>query len=217
MAAFKKNKQYYSNSTWAVKNVREEMDAGLKLLKKIDNKIVTVFGGHKVVEGDYYYEHCKKVAFELGKRGYAIMTGGGSGIMEAANAGAMKAGALSVGLKAKLLKDEWVKDDIFTYQMAFHFLFVRRFILSIKSDALIFYPGGFGTLNELFEFATLMKTGISDQVPIICVNKKFWKGMFKWLKDKPLKEGLLNKKDEDLKLLYLTDDLDEILKIIENK
>jgi uncharacterized protein (TIGR00730 family) len=217
MANLRKNKQYYADTEWTVKTVGQELDSGLKLLKKIDRKIVAIFGGHKVKDNQPYYQHCEKLAFELGKKGYAIITGGGSGIMEAANSGAMKAGTDSIGIKANLLKKEWIKGNIFTHRLELHFLFVRRFILSIKSEALVFYPGGFGTLNELFEYATLMKTGVVDKVPMICVGRKYWKGLFDWLKNTPQKEGLLNHPSEDMDLLYMVDDLKDIIRIIERK
>jgi hypothetical protein len=217
MSNLKKNKQYYSDVKWTIRTVGKELDAGLKLLKKIDKKIVAVFGGHKVESESSDYKHCENMAYELGKRGYAIITGGGSGIMEAANSGAMRAKTDSIGIKAELLKKEWIKSNIFTHHLALHFLFVRRFILCIKSEALIFYPGGFGTLNELFEYATLMKTGVADKVPMICVGKDYWQGLFSWLKEIPQKQGLLNHPNEDMDLLYVVDNMAEIIDIIEKK
>ena len=87
--------------------------------------------------------------------------------------------------------------------------------MSIKSEALIFYPGGFGTLNELFEFSMLMQMGIVDNVPIICVNSKYWKGLFSWLNDKPLKQHFFLQGEDDLKLLNLVDSVQEIIELIE--
>jgi hypothetical protein len=86
--------------------------------------------------------------------------------------------------------------------------------MSIKSEALIFYPGGYGTLNELFEYAVLMQTGIVDKVPIICVNKKYWQGLFDWLKNNPLKENFFIQDIEDLKLLHFVDSAEEIFEIL---
>ena len=209
----------YRNTSkdWTADKAREEINAGLSLLSRIDNKIITIFGSHRVAQGNEYYSHCKNTAFELGKKGYAIISGGGPGIMHAANSGSKEAKARSIGLKAELLKEENVTDPIFTDELSFHFLFVRRFIMSKKSKALIFYPGGYGTLNELFESAVLMQTGIIKTVPIICVNKKYWQGLFDWLESNPLKEDFLIHDIKDLNLLYFADNLDEILSIIENK
>ena len=215
MSRLHKNKQYYSNSKWAVDKAKEEIDCGLSLLNKINNKIITFFGSHKIKQNNEYYLHCKNTAFLLGKKGYAIISGGGPGIMHASNSGAIGAGTPSIGLKADLLIGEKVKDNIFTHEISFHFLFVRRFIMSIKSEALIFYPGGYGTLNELFEYAVLMQTGIVDKVPIICVNKQYWKGLFEWLKNNPLKEDFLIHDSDDIDLLHFVDTEKEILDIIE--
>jgi len=189
------NKQYL-NSDWTVERARTELNDGLNLLNKIDNRIVTFFGSHLVASESEYYQDCKKLSFELGKKGYAIMSGGGPGIMHAANAGATEAKAPSIGLRAELLESEKVKDQIYTTILAFKFLFARRFIMSIKSEALIFYPGGYGTLNEVFEYAVLMQTGIVDKVPIICVNRKYWQKLFEWLKNYPSKENFFIHNDD---------------------
>ena len=217
MSRLHKNKEYYDKTDWTVEKVREEINKGLALLSKIDRKIVTFFGSHKIPVNNEYYKNCKSIAFELGKRNYAILSGGGPGIMHAANSGATEAKAPSIGLKAELLLGEKVTDPIFTNELSFHFLFVRRFIMSIKSEALIFYPGGFGTLNELFEYAVLMETGITDKVPIICVNKKYWGGLFNWLENHPLKKDFLIHDRKDFELLHFADNFDEIIDIIENK
>ncbi len=214
MTKLHKNKQYYSDAEWTSQKVNQEITKGLELLNQINKKIVTFFGSHRAKKKSKYYKHAEKLAFTLGLRGYAIASGGGPGIMHASNTGATKAKTQSIGLRARLLKGEWIKDPIFTHDLSFHFLFVRRFIMSIKSEALIFYPGGYGTLNEIFEYAVLMQTGIVDKVPIICVNKKYWKGLFEWLKENPLKEGFFIR-DKDIKLLYFIDDPKEIIKIIE--
>ncbi|MBN2459845.1 TIGR00730 family Rossman fold protein [Candidatus Woesearchaeota archaeon] len=215
MTRLHKNKQYLKNMDWTVEKIRQEMTDGLALLNSIDKPIVTVFGGHKVKKGSADYEHCKKLAFELGKKGYAIVSGGGPGIMQAANEGAMLAGAPSIGIKASLLKNERAPDKNFTHKMGCYFMFIRRFLLSIKSEALVFYPGGFGTLNEMFEYATLIKTGMTDKVPMVCVNKEFWQGLFMWIEDKLLKNNLLTShKKWDLDVFHVVDSHEDIVRII---
>jgi uncharacterized protein (TIGR00730 family) len=99
--------------------------------------------------------------------------------------------------------------------MSFKFLFARRFSLAIKSHALIFYPGGYGTLNELFEYVTLIQTHMVDPVPVICVNKRYWEGLFKWLKTQTMKQGYIQARH--LKGIYFAETPDEITKIIEKK
>ena len=175
MPTMRRNKQYLSDSgaEWTSDTVKKEVDQGLDLVNSIEQPILTFFGSHRVDQENSYYKQAYSVALELGEMGHAIISGGGPGIMHAVNSGATKAGTESVGLKAALLTGEEVNDKIYTKQMAFHFMFVRRFVMSIKSEALIFFPGGYGTLNELFEYAVLMQTGITDTVPIICVGVLF--------------------------------------------
>ena len=217
VAILHKNKQYYKNNKWTVNKVRDEIEAGLALLNLLDRKAVTFFGSHRLAKEHPYYQHAKTTAQELGKSGYAIITGGGPGVMHAANSGAIEAGAPSVGLRAQLLEGERVTDPVFSYELDFHFLFTRRFIMSIKSEALIFYPGGYGTLNELFEYVVLMQTGIVDTLPIICVNKAYWEGLFKWMEEHPRKEDFLIHGVKDLKLLHFADTTEEVLKIVQKE
>ncbi|MCR4368449.1 MAG: TIGR00730 family Rossman fold protein [archaeon] len=211
---FHKNSEYFSNVEKTVYKAGEEISAGLNLLQKIDKPIVTFFGSHRVASSHPNYVHAKDLAKGLGERGFAIASGGGPGIMHASNSGAMEANAPSLAFKAELLKGEKVTDKIFTDELSFHFLFVRRFIMSIKSSALIFYPGGYGTLNELFEYAVLMQTGIVDTIPLICVNKNYWNGLFNWLKKNPLEKDYFIRGENDLDLLHFIDDKDEIYSLL---
>jgi uncharacterized protein (TIGR00730 family) len=196
--------------------VGQEIERGLKMLSKVNNKIVTFLGSHITETSKYDYKHCKKLAYKLGKKGYAIATGGGPGIMHAANSGAKESGSSSIGIRAGLIKNEKVNGNPYTHLASFNYLFVRRFLLSIKSDALVFYPGGYGTLNELFEYVVLIETGLVDKVPIICVGKKFWLGMHEWLKKGPYKKGFFSKGLKDLNIIKYVDNSDEIIDIIEN-
>ena len=100
--------------------------------------------------------------------------------------------------------------------MDFHFLFTRRFILSINSEALIFYPGGYGTLNELYEYIVLMQINMVDRVPIICVNREFWQGMFEWINQQPTEHGLLNYSLDNSSFLFLVDSTEEIIDIVKS-
>ncbi len=199
-----------------VKNTAKELDDGLNILRSIKQPIVSIFGSHITNEKHKDYINCEKTTYMLGIKGYAIISGGGPGIMKAANAGAKRAKTASVGFKAKLVqKEQHVDDNIFTHQYSFNFLFVRRYCLAIESNALIFYPGGYGTLNELFEYITLIETHMEEAVPVICVNKKYWEGLFKWLKANALKEGYITQRHLD----YITfaETAQEVIKIIEKK
>ncbi len=211
---FHKNKEYYSKTDLTSEKVKQELNDGLTLLNKIDRKIVTFYGSRKISQDSKYYKQCKTVAYKLGKKNYAIISGGGPGIMHAANSGAMEAKTYSIGLKAELLTEEKMTEPIFTHEMSFHYIFIRRFIMSIKSEALIFYPGGYGTLNELFDNLSMQSVGIVDKVPIICVNRKYWQGLFDWLKNNPLKEDFFVHNIEDLNLIHFVDDTQEILDLL---
>ncbi|MGV8141194.1 MAG: TIGR00730 family Rossman fold protein [Candidatus Woesearchaeota archaeon] len=211
-----RNVQYFRNIVKTVEDVDKEVAEGLRILDGVNRKIVSIFGSHATAKTDKYYKHCEETSYNLGLKKYAILTGGGPGIMQAANSGAMNAKTISIGFKAGLLKKEQsVSNEIFTHQMSFKFLFARRFSLAIKSNALIFYPGGYGTLNELFEYVTLIQTHMVDPVPVICVNKKYWEGLFKWLKSKTLKQGFIQARH--LKGIYFAETPAEVVKIIEKR
>jgi uncharacterized protein (TIGR00730 family) len=214
---FSNNKKYFLKPDWTVNKVKDEINRGLRLLNGINQPIVTILGSHRSKPGSRYFEHARKLGMALGEKGYAVATGGGPGIMEAANQGASDVGAVSVGIKARLLKEERIASKIFTKQISYHFLFVRRFILSIKSDALVFFPGAYGTLNELFEFIVLMQINYVDRVPLICVDRKYWKGLFQWVQKEPARHNFFINAKRDLKLVEFADTNDEILKIIQRK
>jgi len=194
--------------------VKDELESGLRVMSKINTPLVSFFGGHLAKPGDADFKHCQALATELGKRGIGVITGGGPGIMEAANLGAKIAGAPSIGVRASLIKNEEVKSPAYTDIIPCKYIFIRRFLLAIKSEALIFYPGGFGTFNELFEYVVLVQTGVADKVPVICVGKDFWNGLFEWVKKDVASRGFLTNGAHDLSLIKIVDDQDEILKIL---
>ncbi|MFT4303883.1 MAG: TIGR00730 family Rossman fold protein [Candidatus Woesearchaeota archaeon] len=210
----KKNLQFLKKEVEA--KVSKEINKGIKLLNSIDTNIITFLGSHVSPPTSKEYKHCMKVAEKLGEKGYAIVTGGGPGIMEAANKGAKKVGAISVGIKAGMIKNEKVRSSNFSHVESFDFLFVRRFMLAIKSEALIFYPGGFGTLNELYEYIVLIETKMVDKVPLILVDRKFWDGMIGWLEESPLKRHLIAHMKKDMELLKVVDKPEEIIALIES-
>jgi uncharacterized protein (TIGR00730 family) len=209
--------QKYLNSKFIADEVRDEVNKGLELLNTVKNPIVSVFGSHKPEPGDKFFDMAREFGFKMGKNGYAIVSGGGPGIMQAANQGATDAGAESIGIKAGLIKGEDMNEDIFTKELSYRFLFVRRFILSIKSDALVFFPGGFGTLNELFEYIVLAQLGFTEKVPMICIDRNFWDGLFKWLESNPKHLGYYINTQKDLGLIQFADTADEAMSMIVSK
>jgi uncharacterized protein (TIGR00730 family) len=205
----------YTNAALTAKEAKREITQGLKILSKIDRPIISFFGSARTRHSSAVYKHCEQLAYTLGSSGFAIMSGGGPGIMHAANRGATRACAPSIGFTAALLEHEAVNGQLWTAKLGFHFLFVRRFLLAIESEALVFYPGGFGTMNELYEYLTLQQTGMVEKVPIILVGKKYWKGMQAWLQGRMLKDGMISKKD--LALIRYADTHEEIIGIIGGK
>ncbi|MBI2607711.1 MAG: TIGR00730 family Rossman fold protein [Candidatus Doudnabacteria bacterium] len=217
MPKFKHPNDRYLDTKYTVDRVKKEINSGIRLLNQIKVPIVSFFGSHKTKPTSPYYKQAMDAAYMLGRCGYAIETGGGPGIMKAANQGATKAHAPSIGIMAGLIKTEKVKDEIFTKHLSYHFLFVRRFVLSIKSDALIFFPGGYGTLNELFEYIVLIQLHFINKVPIILVGKKYWAGLFEWLKDQPGRKDYFIKHEHDLNLVQFCDTTEEIVSLIEKE
>ena len=214
MSNLQKNKHYFQKSGQTIKDVQQELKQGLVLLNQIKKPVVTFFGSHIVGPRNRYYQDCRQLTGDLGRAGDAIMTGGGPGVMQAANQGAHEAGAPSIGIKAKLIRGENVTAPVYTHKLSFRFLFVRRFILSIKSQAMVFYPGGYGTLNELFEYLVLMQTGMADHVPLICVDRKFWQGLFDWVDKYPLRQKFLTNWFQGIRLLHFIDDRKGIISVI---
>jgi uncharacterized protein (TIGR00730 family) len=207
-------KKNYSHIIKTAKNTSQEITDGLTILKSINKDVISIFGSHVTPENSKDYIVCEKTAYELGKKGYAIMSGGGPGIMKAANAGATRAKTISIGFKAALLKKEQsVESKYYTHEYAFHFLFVRRFCLAVESKALVFFPGGYGTFNELFEYITLIGTNLEEPVPVICVNKKYWTGLFKWMRENALKDNYI--KEKDINSIFLVDTPEEVVEIIQ--
>ncbi|GEM_PF-217004 len=194
--------------------IRKEFEKGFGFLKEHPLS-VTIFGSSQFQEGNFYYEHARQLAQKIVRKlSYAILTGGGPGIMEAANRGAMEAGGSSLGLTIDI-PSEQATNKYLTEEVNFYYFFTRKVCLSFAAEAYIFYPGGFGTLDECFEILTLVQTGKIHSVPIILVGKKYWRKF-----DKLIKKQLAGKfktiEDDDTELYKITDDMDEIIRIISN-
>lgn len=202
----------------AVKNDRasriaNEFDRGLQFIKKYP-KSVSIYGSARFVANNTHYGNAYDLAFKLSKLGYTIVTGGGPGIMEAANRGAKEAGGSSVGLNIELPGEQLLNPYV-TDSLSFYYFFSRKTTLSFSAEAYIFYPGGFGTLDEFFEIVTLVQTRKIRVVPIILVGVDFWKPLQTFLEEQCLKRhGTVNRRE--LNLYIVTDNHDEILDIITN-
>ena len=208
------NKNYWEAEGETINQIAQELKEGFKILNSIPNEIVTFFGSAQIDPSDEIYKHCENTAYELGRNGYAIVTGGGPGIMRAANTGATRAGAISVGIRALLIEGQSVTDDIYTAKLDMEFVFLRRFIMYAKSKAWIFYPGGIGTLDELAECMQLRYTGVRNKKPIICVNREYWAGLFRWLEQGAYKKNFLMHGKSDLELVQFAESTSDIIEIL---
>lgn len=191
--------------------INKEFKKGFDFVKKHE-KSVTFFGSARTKKGDPNYKTAEKLAARLAALDYAIVTGGGPGIMEAANKGAKEVGGHSLGLNIRLPKEQ-VRNPYQTESEDFYYFFIRKVCLTYSAEAFIYFPGGFGTLDEFFEIITLVQTNKIRKVPIILVGKKYWKDFAKLLEKKLSKEAKYIDKS-DLDLFKICDDLDEVVEIV---
>jgi uncharacterized protein (TIGR00730 family) len=190
-----------------------EFVQGFERLAKI-GPCVSVFGSARTKPSDIHYKYAEEVAYLLTKKGYGIITGGGPGIMEAANKGAHFAGGKSVGLNITLPFEQQANAFIDPENLIeFDFFFVRKVMFMKYAQGYVALPGGFGTLDELFEAVTLIQTAKLVHFPIVMVDKKYWKGLIDWVKSKLIEEE--NISPEDLNIIRLVDTPEEAVDIIE--
>jgi uncharacterized protein (TIGR00730 family) len=172
---------------------------------------VTVFGSARFAEGHRYYQLAREVGAALARAGFAVMTGGGGGIMEAANRGAKEAGGLSLGCNIQLPREQ-VPNRYLDKFILFQHFFARKVMLVKYSSAFVVMPGGFGTLDEAFEIATLMQTDKLDRFPLIAVGKDFWGKFADFIRDTMLQEGTIS--PEDLQFIHPVDTAGDVIRII---
>jgi len=175
-------------------------------------RCVTVFGSARFPEAHPYYTQARKLGRRLAESGYTVITGGGPGVMEAANRGAHEAGGLSVGCNIQLPREQEPNPYLDRF-VEFEYFFVRKVMLVKYSTAFVVMPGGFGTLDEVFETATLMQTGKIDAFPIIAMGTEFWGKLRNFVTDSLLAEGTIDR--ADLELFQRTDCVDEALRWID--
>lgn len=194
-------------------SVTDEFEKAFAILEKYE-KTVTVFGSARLTEDDPAYKGAYAIGSALAAHGYAVVTGGGYGIMEAANRGAYESGGSSIGFNIQLPTEQKL-NDYTTEHYSFEHFFGRKVTMTLDSNAYVYCPGGFGTLDELFEIVTLEQTGKIPRVPIILYGSKFWQPMMKFI-DQVLNERFHTIKPIDEKLLTICDDIDEIVRLIDN-
>ncbi|MBK9454997.1 MAG: TIGR00730 family Rossman fold protein [Chitinophagales bacterium] len=202
-----------AQSSWRMFKIMAEFVDGFETMDKI-GPCVSIYGSARTKPDHKYYKLSEQIAAKLVHEGFGIITGGGPGIMEAGNKGAYKEGGKSVGLNIELPYEQSHNPYIDRDKLInFKYFFVRKVMLVKYAQAFIFMPGGFGTLDEMFEALTLIQTHKIERVPVILVGKSYWKGLLAWVRETMLHKEH-NISEEDLDLFYMTDDPEEVVKHI---
>src|SRR5882762_529904 len=204
--------EFTHTDTWRVFRIMGEFVEGFDELATL-TRGVSIFGSARTRADDPYYESARETAALLARAGFAVITGGGPGIMEAANRGAFEAGGLSIGCNIELPFEQGYNAYL-TKALKFKYFFVRKMMFVKYSLGFVIFPGGFGTLDELFEALTLIQTKKIRNFPVVLFGSDYWAGMLSWIRDFAMKEGKVT--ENDLKLLHLTDSPAEVVKIIVN-
>lgn len=196
--------------SWRAMRIQAELVEGLDQMM-MSRPAVTVFGGARFKSNDIYYQDAVRLGQLLAEAGLAVITGGGPGIMEAANRGAFQQGGQSIGMNVQL-PHEQSANPYQTQSLSFKYFFIRKLMLVKYAAGFVIYPGGFGTLDELFEALTLVQTGKAANFPIVLVGSSYWKGLLDWIKTQMLTAGCINA--ADLALLHVVDNADEAAKLV---
>ena len=200
-----------AEETWRIFRIMAEFVEGIEIMSQI-GPAVSVFGSARTPPDNPHYQQAEELAAKLVKADFAVITGGGPGIMEAANKGATEAGGKSVGLNISLPAEQ----EANPYQnisVDFHYFFVRKVMFVKYAGAFVIFPGGFGTMDEFFESMTLIQTGKIPAFKVVLIGKSFWNPLVDWLRDTMLAEHA-NISPDDLDLFTTTDDVDETVSII---
>jgi uncharacterized protein (TIGR00730 family) len=201
---------FQDTDTWRTLRILGEFVEGFDALADV-GPAVSIFGSARVGRRNRYYGAARRLAAELSRQGFAIITGGGPGIMEAANRGAKEAGGISIGCNIELPFEQGLNEFV-DLGMEFRYFFVRKVMFVKYAEGFVIFPGGFGTLDELFEALTLIQTGKVDNFPVVLYGSEYWEGMLRWIRERPLYEEKIS--PEDLHLLTVTSDVDEACEAI---
>ncbi len=198
--------------SWRMFRIIGELVEGFDTLSGIE-PAVTIYGSARLSPGDELYVKTEEIAYRLGKLGFSIITGGGPGVMEAANKGALEAGVTSIGLNIEL-PEEQVRNAYSTISITFHHFFVRKVMLVKYATAFIIMPGGMGTLDEVTEVLTLIQTLKIKPFPVVLFDSEYWKGFLDWLRNSVLVRRYIS--TEDLDLLRVCDSSAEAVEIVQS-
>jgi uncharacterized protein (TIGR00730 family) len=202
--------EFRETDTWRALRILGEFVEGFDALADV-GPAVSIFGSARIGRRNRYYGAARRVAEALAREGFAIVTGGGPGIMEAANRGAKDAGGKSIGCNIELPFEQGLNEYV-DLGMEFRYFFVRKVMFVKYAEGFVIFPGGFGTLDELFEALTLIQTGKVEHFPVVLYGKAYWDGLLHWIRDKPLYEEKVS--PEDLDLLTITDDVETACRAI---
>ena len=202
--------EFTHTDTWRVFRIMGEFVEGFDELATL-TRGVSIFGSARVQSDHPEYNAARETAALLAREGFAVITGGGPGIMEAANRGAFEAGGLSVGCNIEL-PFEQKSNPYLTRSLKFKYFFVRKMMFVKYSLGFVIFPGGLGTLDELFEALTLIQTGKISNFPVVLFGKRYWEGLLTWTREIVLEEGKISTQDIDL--LHLTDSPSEVVQIV---
>jgi uncharacterized protein (TIGR00730 family) len=191
--------------------IAAEFLGGFQKVLEIDRPAVSIFGSARVGEGNPIYEQARETARRFAQAGFAVVTGGGPGVMEAANRGCKEAGGLSVGFNIELPHEQGI-NAYCDVSMTFKHFYARKTMFVKAAEGFVIFPGGFGTLDEQFEALTLIQTGKVHDFPVVLYGSAHWADLLAWIGDELLREGLIS--PEDVDLLHVTDDADEAVRLI---
>ena len=203
---------HHADSSWRMFRIMAEFADGFDRMEQF-GPCVSIFGSARTKAENKYYQLAEKMAEKLAIEGFGIITGGGPGIMEAGNKGAQNKNGQSVGLHIVLPNEEGANKYVdHNRTFIFKYFFVRKVMFIKYAQGFVYFPGGFGTMDELFEVLTLVQTRKISRVPIVLIGKSYWSGLIDWIKDQMLNEQNIN--IQDLDLFHITDDIDEGVNVI---
>jgi uncharacterized protein (TIGR00730 family) len=210
-----KDKQLFSSSNRALPeklmSIAEEFRAGFAAVEQIDRPAVSIFGSARLGEDTPAYQAARAVGRHFAERGWAVITGGGPGIMEAANRGAKEGGGLSIGFNIELPHEQGPNPYLDISYTFTHF-YARKVCFVKPAEGFVIFPGGFGTLDELFEALTLIQTGKAENFPVVLYDTDYWGELLAWIRSELLADGMIS--PEDLDLLHSTDDPIEAAEVV---
>jgi uncharacterized protein (TIGR00730 family) len=195
----------------AVERIADEFRDGFGEVDRIDRPAVAIFGSARIDERHPAYAPARRTGRLFADRGWAVITGGGGGVMEAANRGAQEGDGLSVGFNIEL-PHEQAPNDYLDIEHTFEHFYARKVAFVKPSEGFVIFPGGFGTLDELFEALTLIQTGKVMHFPVVLVGSDYWGGLVEWLRERLLREGMIS--PSDVELLHVTDDPREAVDLV---